>query len=68
MTQEATKTLREWRQEKGLTQEQLVTATRNRVGQSTIGRIERGEVKPERKTKEDLADALGLRMEDIRWP
>lgn len=65
------RTLEEWRRLRGMeSREQLAAATRNRVSASTIGRIERGELKTqaERRTREDLADALGVSVEQIRWP
>lgn len=62
-------TLEEWRKLRGAeTREILAAWTRNRVSASTIGRIERGDVTPERRTKEDLAEALKVSVEQIAWP
>jgi transcriptional regulator with XRE-family HTH domain len=68
-TQTVVRTLEEWRKEKGYeSREILAVQTRGRVSASTIGRIERGEVYPERRTREDIAEALGVPMTAILWP
>ncbi len=59
------KTLRRLR---GWTQTMLEAATNHRVSAGTISRIERSEVIPERRTREDLAAALQVRVEGITWP
>jgi len=56
------------RQQRGWTQVMLEAATNHRVSATTISRIERGEVVPERRTCEDLAAALKVPVEDIAWP
>lgn len=62
-------TLAEWMRLRGIeTHEQMSARTNGRLVASTIGRILRGDVKPWRKTQEDLAAALGVRREQILWP
>lgn len=60
------RTLREWRQERGLTILQL--AARANVGLSTITEIEANRRSPTVNTAESLADVLGVSISDIRWP
>lgn len=55
--------LAEARQAKGMTQEQLAAATG--VHRVTIARIETGEASPKAETLKRLADALGVRMDDL---
>jgi DNA-binding XRE family transcriptional regulator len=69
MTQVERKTLADWRQARGMeSREQLAAAARSLVSVATIGRIERGAVAPNRATKQALADALGIAVEQILWP
>lgn len=55
--------LAEVRQAKGMTQEQLAAATG--VHRVTIARIETGAASPNAETLKRLADALGVRMDDL---
>lgn len=55
--------LAEVRQAKGMTQEQLAAATG--VHRVTIARIETGVASPNAETLKRLADALGVRMDDL---
>jgi len=62
------KTVKELRDERGLTLEQLAAKTGHRVSAGTISRIERGQNVPERRTREDIAGALGVDIGNIEWP
>lgn len=59
-------TIRELMEQRDMTQMQL--ATKARVSISTLQRIMSGETSPWRKTKEDIANALGVNLDDIAWP
>lgn len=66
-TGETMATLRELRQQKKWTLTQLESQTGFRVSASTISRIENGGAS-ERRTREDIAVALGVEVDDIDWP
>lgn len=59
-------TIRQLMEQQDVTLMQL--ATRARVSISTLQRIMEGKVSPWRKTKEDIAAALGVTVDDIAWP
>lgn len=69
MTRQLTmaKTVRQLREERGWTLAMLEAATHHRVSASTLSRVERGEVDPFRKTKEDVAAAFGVPVTEIEW-
>jgi transcriptional regulator with XRE-family HTH domain len=68
VAQGALKTVKELRDDLKLTLEQLAARTGHRVTAGTISRIERGESVPERRTREDIAQALGVPVDAINWP
>lgn len=59
-------TIRELMEQQDMTLMQL--ATKARVSISTLQRIMDGKVSPWRKTKEDIAAALGNTIDEIAWP
>ena len=62
------KTVAELRHERGWTLEMMAAQTGFRISMSTINRIERGMVTPERRTREDIAIAFGVTVDQIDWP
>lgn len=59
-------TIRDLMAERNLTLMQL--AVRARVSVSTLQRIINGATDPWLKTKQDIADALDVAVEDVTWP
>lgn len=59
------KTLREWRIERGKTQQQL--ANEAGVSLSTVTDAESGRKTPQLRNAEKLAKALGVELGDIKW-
>lgn len=59
------KTLREWRIERGKTQQQL--ANEASVSLSTVTDAESGRKTPQLRNAEKLAKALGVELGDIKW-
>ena len=59
-------TLAEWRVIKGFTQQELAEASHVHV--STISSIEYRGQSPILETREDIANALGVSVEQIDWP
>ena len=59
-------TIRDLMAERNLTLMQL--AVRARVSVSTLQRIINGETAPWLKTKQDIADALDVAVDDVTWP
>ena len=59
-------TMKELREQKGLTQTDIVMRTGLNV--ATVSRIENGRYKPTRRTKMAIAQALGVQPEEIEWP
>jgi transcriptional regulator with XRE-family HTH domain len=57
------KSIREIRQEKGLTQEQL--ALKSGIKQQHLTQIETGKINPTVKTSKAIAEALGVETEDL---
>lgn len=62
------RSLHDVRESKGLTVDELAGKTEFMVTSSTVRRIERGDVSPERRTRLLLARALGVNVDQITWP
>lgn len=60
------KTLRAWRQARGVTQEQL--ALESGVSITTVQKIEMNRCQPRVATAKLLCDQLGIKLADVLWP
>ena len=66
MTEPARKTVRQLREDRGLTQFDL--AAQSGVSLSTVVNIEAGRQEPRVSLAEKIATALGVSVADIAWP